>query len=219
MLRLVSLSSGSCGNAIYVEAGRTKLLVDAGTSLKYLGNHLRALGVALDEIDAVLVSHEHSDHIREAGVVSRRFGVKLMGNVATLDALPAGFGPTEIKVFPVGERFEIGDIEVEAVPHSHDCREPVGFVLYCEGKKVCVATDLGQVTAPVETAVAGADVIVLESNHDFKMLARGRYPRPLKARIAGDRGHLSNIVAGRTLARLAPGREQKDLLAPLSQGD
>lgn len=216
MLKLVSLSSGSCGNAIYLEAGRTKILIDAGTTLEYLGMNLANAGVRIDDLDAVLLTHEHSDHIRCAGSLSRRFGTKIMGNADTLDALPPAFGRANVRAFPVGEPFELRDIEIEAVPHSHDCRAPVGFVLRCEGKKICIATDLGRVTKPVEAALADADVIVLESNHDFGMLSRGRYPGRLKARIAGERGHLSNVAAGRALARLATGREQKVLLAHLS---
>lgn len=216
-MRLVSLSSGSCGNAIYIEAGRTKILVDAGTTVRYLGKHLQAIGVALDDLDAVLITHEHSDHIRSAAAVSRLHGAMVLANEETLDALPLDFQKAKVRVFPMGERFAVGDLEVEAVPQSHDCRSPVGFALFHGGKKICVATDLGRVTAPVAKALAGADVIVLESNHDFKMLAHGRYPPRLKARIAGDRGHLSNIAAGRTLSELASGREQKVLLAHLSQ--
>lgn len=191
-------------------------MVDAGTTLNYLGIHLAELDVNIEDLDAILLTHEHSDHIRCAGALSRRFGTKVMGNPDTLDALPPSFGRANIRAFPVAGRFEVGDVEVEAVPHSHDCRAPVGFVLRYGGKKICVATDLGQVTHPVETALKGADIIVLESNHDFKMLAHGRYPGRLKARIAGDRGHLSNTTAARTLARLATGAEQKVLLAHLS---
>lgn len=217
MLRLVSLSSGSCGNAIYIEAGETKILVDAGTTLDYLGRQLQAFNVKLDELDAVLLTHEHSDHIRSAPSLSRRYGVKVFANAATLDVLPADFGRADVRAFPMGARFAVGEIEVEAVPQSHDCRSPVGFILRHGEKKVCVATDLGRITRAVVDALTDADIIVLESNHDFKMLANGRYPRHLKARIAGDRGHLSNSVAGQALARLASGREQKVLLAHLSE--
>src|SRR3989304_769550 len=104
MLRLISLSSGSCGNAIYIEAGRTKLLVDAGTTLDYLGKRLAELGVKIEDLDAVLLTHEHSDHIRSAGAVSRRYGTKVMGNAATLDALPPPFGRADTLAFPVGGR-------------------------------------------------------------------------------------------------------------------
>ncbi len=217
MIRLVSLSSGSCGNAIYIESARTKLLVDAGNSLKYIGKQLEAFGVRLSEIDAVLLTHEHHDHIKSAGSISRRFGTKVLANAKTLEALPTRFGQAEVRVFPDNASFEIGDFEIKSVPHSHDCRAPVGFVLHCQGKKICVATDLGRITPSVEEGLRGAHVIVLESNHDPKMLADGRYPVRLKARVAGDQGHLSNSAAGKTLARLATGDKQKVLLAHLSE--
>ena len=216
MLKLVSLSSGSCGNAVFIENGRTKLLVDAGTTLNYLGTALNDLGTRLDEIDAILLTHEHGDHIRSAAAVSRRFGVPIYGNEATLDALPAAFQSAHVRVFPTGRTFEVGDLAVEAVPHSHDCREPVGFVICNADRKITIATDLGIVTPEVRAALTGADAVMLEANHDFEMLARGRYPGYLKKRIAGERGHLSNTAAGEILAKTASGKEQKVLLAHLS---
>jgi phosphoribosyl 1,2-cyclic phosphodiesterase len=217
MLKLASLSSGSCGNAILVATGKTKILVDAGTTLNYLGSSLGGIDIRLDEIDAILLTHEHTDHIRSAAAVSRRFGVPVYGNELTLDALPANFHAAEVRVFPTGRTFEIGDLAVEAVPHSHDCREPVGFVLYHQERKACIATDLGYVTDEVRAALTGADLIMLEANHDLEMLARSRYPRFVKTRIAGECGHLSNIAAGNILATTASGRAQKVLLAHLSK--
>jgi phosphoribosyl 1,2-cyclic phosphodiesterase len=217
MLRLVSLSSGSCGNAIYIEAEHTKILIDAGTPLKYLGSQLERLAVRLDQIDAVLLTHEHSDHIRSAAALSRRFDVPVWANAATLDALPVGFMGARVRVFPVDQPFAVGDFEARAVPQLHDCQAPVGFVLRHGGKQISVATDLGAVTPSVQAALAGADILVIESNHDDEMLNRGRYPAWLKARIAGRLGHLSNLHAGRTLAETASGREQKVLLAHLSR--
>ncbi len=217
MLKLVSLSSGSCGNAILIEAGKTKLLVDAGTTLNYLGTTLGDLGIRLNQIDAILLTHEHGDHIRSAASVSRRFGVPVYGNAATLDVLPSTFQRALVKVFPMGRSFEVGEFAIEAVPHSHDCREPVGFVMHYKGRKICIATDLGCITDEVRAALIDADIIVLEANHDIKMLSRSRYPRHLKARITSNRGHLSNVAAGNILAKIASGREQKILLAHLSQ--
>lgn len=220
MIRLVSLSSGSCGNAVYIESARTKILIDAGTTIKYLGEHLAALGTKIDEIEAILLTHEHSDHIRSAHSLSRKYGIKILANADTLDALPTRFGVANIRVFPGGgDSFQVGDFEVQAVPHSHDCRSPVGFVLKHNKKKICIATDLGCVTSLVEDGLRGAHIVVLESNHDFSMLAEGHYPPRLKARISSKVGHLSNTMAGRTLARLATGKPQKVLLAHLSQSN
>ncbi len=216
MVKLVSLSSGSCGNVIFIEAGRTKVLIDAGTALNYMGRQLGLMGVKFEEIDAILLTHEHSDHIRSAAAVSRRFGVEVFGNAETLDALPAGFQRAHVRVFPTDHPFELGALTIKAIPHSHDSRAPVGFCVMYRDKKVCVATDLGRVTPVVKDALADADAIVIEANHDMEMLATGRYPRRLKDRIAGTRGHLSNVTAARTLAEVATGREQKVLLAHLS---
>ncbi len=216
MLKLVSLSSGSCGNAAFIENGRTKLLVDAGTTLNYLGTVLNDLGTRLDELDAILLTHEHGDHIKSAAAVSRRFGVPIYGNEATLDALPAAFQSAHVRAFQTGRTFEVGGLAVEAVPHSHDCREPVGFIICNADRKITIATDLGVITPEVRAALTGADAIMLEANHDFKMLARSRYPGYLKKRIAGEQGHLSNVAAGEVLAKTASGKEQKVLLAHLS---
>ncbi len=217
MLKLVSLSSGSCGNAAFIENGRTKLLVDAGTTLNYLGTALNDLGTRLEEIDAVLLTHEHGDHIKSAAALSRRFGIPVYGNEATLDALPATFQSADVRVFETGRTFEVGDLAIEAVPHSHDCSEPVGFIVCHEDRKIAIATDLGVVTPEVRAALTGADAIMLEANHDFKMLARSRYPAFLKKRISGEHGHLSNVAAGEILAMTASGKEQKVLLAHLSE--
>jgi phosphoribosyl 1,2-cyclic phosphodiesterase len=218
MLRLVSLSSGSCGNAIYIESKDTKVLIDAGTPLNYLGARLRdLLALRLDQIDAVLLTHEHSDHIRSAAAISRRFAVPVWANAATLDALPAVFRGAHVRVFPVDEPFAVGSFEVRAVPQLHDCQAPVGFMLRRAGKQISLATDLGAVTPSVRAALSGADILVIESNHDDEMLKRSRYPAWLKARIAGRLGHLSNVHAGRTLAETASGREQSVLLAHLSR--
>ena len=216
MIKLCSLSSGSCGNAIYIEAGNTKLLVDAGLSLTALNAGLKAVNAELSEITAVLITHEHSDHISGIRTLSRRLNLPIYANSPTIDAAPSLFANANLRVFPVGKYFHIGELDIQAFPTSHDCRAPVGFCFYYKRQKIGVATDLGTVTTVVLEALVGFDALLLEANHDEKMLASGRYPAFLKQRIQGEFGHLSNRAAASVLTRLASSRPQKVLLGHLS---
>ena len=205
-MRFASLGSGSRGNATLVEAGDTCLLIDCGFTLRELERRLAALGRAVDRITAVLVTHEHTDHVRGVAAVARRHGVAVRSTRGTargagLAELP-GWGPFDSHA----DSFRIGDIEVRPYAVPHDAREPCQFVLAAGRRRLGILTDAGRVTPHVEASLAAVDALLIECNHDAGMLATGPYPPALRARVGGPLGHLSNRQAAELLARLECGR-------------
>lgn len=218
-LRVVALGSGSRGNAVFVEAGRARLLVDAGLSARALTERLGAIGVAPRSLDAVLLSHEHQDHARGAERFSNRHRVPLACSHETLEALDRS--PQHFAAWrPLEEGgTDFGDLRVEAFDVPHDAARPVGFVLHGEGQRVGVVTDLGHATTLVVERLRGCDVLLIESNHDADMLRRGPYPWHLKQRVSGRMGHLSNADAARLLEASADERCRAVVLLHLSENN
>lgn len=214
-----SLASGSSGNAILVRAGGTTLLIDAGFTGKELARRLRALGVFPGDLAAILVTHEHSDHIGGAAGLSRLYKAPVVANRATLGTLRVA--RTVTRTLPTGETMRIGTIAVTSFSTPHDARDPVGYTLEHEGWRMFVATDLGFDAPELDAHIAASDLIVLEANHDVETLrANDRYPWHLKNRILGDKGHLSNTQTARLLDRALarePGRRRWLWLAHLSE--
>ncbi len=202
------LRSGSSGNAVYIQAGDTAVLVDAGLSGRTVEQALREICASAESLSAILVSHEHSDHIKGVGVLSRRWDLPVYATEDTWAAMEDKPGATGIalknrRTFAAGEDFYIRDLAVSPFSIPHDAADPVGFALLNGGKKVCVATDLGHIAQGWMHAVSGADLLLLEANHDPDLLrASARYPERLKRRILGNRGHLSNADCGEALVRL-----------------
>lgn len=197
MLRLCSLYSGSSGNCIFVEDGQTRLLVDCGVSGKKIEQALSSQGIDLKSINAVLVTHEHSDHVQSVGIIHRKSGADIYANEGTFRAFEGSIGrydEASVKIFD--GKFNIGDIEITPFSIPHDAADPVGYTFSDGIKKLSVCTDIGYVTEEVSKNVMGSDVILLEANHDVEMLKSGPYPYPLKKRILSDKGHLSNENAG-----------------------
>jgi len=222
MFTLVSLFSGSSGNAIFISGNNTKILVDAGLSGTKIERALSSIGEDICNIQAILISHEHMDHIMGAGVLARRFGIPIYANKNTWNAMAniiniRKLHPNCIRVFDTGDIFSIGDIEIHTFRIPHDAAEPVGFNFLCNGKKLTVATDMGHINSNLLSNLEGSDMILIESNHDIEMLKMGRYPWPLKRRIMGDRGHLCNDVAAQVVAYLASMGTKKFLLGHLSK--
>lgn len=218
MVTISSFTSGSCGNAFYLDTGNTKVLVDAGLPFKYLKAGLKTVGARVEELAAVLITHEHSDHISALPIISRRLPrLPVYISVQLAAARPALFTDANLRVFPVGDFFTVGDLEVQAFDVSHDSAATVGFSFYYGRHKICLATDLGEVTPKVIEALSGYDALLLEANHDEKMLKEGRYPYFLKKRISGRYGHLSNNDAAALLLRLINGRAQHVLLGHMSE--
>jgi len=221
VIRFRSIGSGSGGNATVVEASSgittTRLLVDAGFSLKELDLRLARAGLAASDLDAVFVTHEHGDHIGCALALAEREQLPLWMSRGTWRAT-GGFGaPATLRFARDAEPIAIGDIEVHPFTVAHDAAEPLQLRCGDGGLRLVVLTDLGSITAHMIDNVAGCDAIVLECNHDAAMLASSRYPPSLKARIGGRFGHLSNATAAEILARCASARLQHVVAAHLSR--
>ena len=201
MLTLTTLASGSSGNCLLLSAGETHLLVDAGISCRRICRSLRDLGVDPSALSGVLVTHEHTDHIAGLATLTKQFRLPVYASPGTGRHLCYRIAALEDLVRPVapGDSLNIGPFGVETFPTSHDAAQPMGFALTHGGRKAAVVTDLGYVTDEVRSGVQGAHLLVCEANHDVDWLESGSYPYYLKARILGNKGHLSN-EAGAALA-------------------
>ncbi|GIW48598.1 MAG: MBL fold metallo-hydrolase [Caloramator sp.] len=215
-----SLYSGSSGNSIYVGNERTKILVDAGLSGKKIQEGLLDIGVNPNEINAILITHEHDDHIKAAGILSRRFNIPIYANADTWSAMESQIGDVKeenIKVFSSYYPFEIGDITVIPFKIPHDASNPCGYSFIERNKKISIATDIGHASKEVKENIKDSDLILLESNHDVEMLKVGPYPYYLKRRVLSDVGHLSNEDCGRTIVDILNSRIKRIILGHLSK--
>ena len=203
-MKLCSIASGSSGNCIYVGSDDTNILIDVGISKKRIEEGLSEIGIACESLDAILITHEHSDHIQGLGVFSRKYKVPVYATAGTirgienyknLGKMPEGL----LHVIKVDETFSIGNLEVHPFSISHDALEPSGFRVEQDGKTIAVATDLGIYNEYTVENLKDVNALVLEANHDIHMLEVGPYPYPLKRRVMGDQGHLSNELSGRLL--------------------
>lgn len=201
-MKVCVLASGSRGNCILVQTGATRILIDAGLSARQTDRRLGQLGLKGEDIDGVLIGHEHGDHIRGLEVLARKWSFPVFMNRATADAVVEQTSLTgKIRIFTNGQSWTLGDLGIEAFPVYHDAQDPVGFSIRHEGIKLVVATDLGMASRVVRQACRGARVIILEANHDRSLLVEGSRPWSLKQRIKSSRGHLSNEEAGELLSR------------------
>lgn len=219
-MRFSVLASGSTGNAIYVGTDRTSVLIDVGITGKQADASLKEIGVNPTEIKAILVTHEHVDHIKGIGVFARKYGIPIFANQKTWSALDGQIGtikPEQQLCFEIGEKKELEDLGIESFGISHDAVEPMGFCFYHGQKKLSVATDLGYVSSKIKETIRGADAYVFESNHDVEMLRMSHYPWSIKRRILSDVGHLSNETAGEALTDLLQGQAERVYLAHLSK--
>ncbi len=211
------LGSGSRGNALFVSDGATSLLVDAGLSARDTARRLASRGLALEGIQALLLTHEHSDHTRGVERLVRRRRMPVYLTAGTWKAAPELRDLPEVFPIACGRPLRIGTLTVEPFAVSHDAREPAGFAITAAAGRVGIATDLGCATDEVREHLRGCRLLVLEANHDPEMLRAGPYPPFLKQRIAGGRGHLANGETGRLLAALIHGGLEQVILAHLSR--
>ena len=214
------LYSGSSGNALFCQYGNTQLLIDAGKSGKTIEDALASIGTDIRDIDGVLITHEHSDHIQGAGVLARKYHLPLYATRETWNAMDGKVGkipPDRMRFIEAGKDFWLGDIGVSPFSIPHDAADPVGFRLYGGNLSISTATDLGFFSAEVFSRIAGSTLVLLESNHDPDMLkANPHYSAALKARILGDHGHLSNGACAEALLRLVGAGTADIILGHLS---
>jgi phosphoribosyl 1,2-cyclic phosphodiesterase len=219
-LRYSVLASGSTGNATYVCTDKTRLLVDAGLTGKQMEQLFQTIGEDPRQLDAILVTHEHSDHIKGLGVFARRYHIPIYANAKTWQEIDRLCGKidTELKFhFERNEQKCFADLEVISYGVSHDAVEPMAFCFHHGNKKLSLSTDMGYVSEKIKGTLVDSDVIIFEANHDIEMLRMSRYPWNIKRRILSDTGHLSNEAAGEALADMINDRTKKVYLAHLSQ--
>lgn len=198
------LASGSKGNCIYIGSNKTKILVDAGISTKAIRNHLDSLGVDISEIQAVLVTHDHTDHIMGLKVLCSKYGIPVFANSETAKGIVNTFHDCpKFKIFSTGEPFEFGDLEIHPFSIQHDTLDPVGFVIHTDEQKIGICADLGHATTLVQNKLKGCDYLYLEANHEPSMVHASPRPMIYKQRVLSRTGHLSNEACGLLLAEVA----------------
>ncbi len=202
-MRLISLQSGSNGNCIYVEAGKQCLLFDAGISGKTAVSRLAGHGRDIRNVDGLFISHDHRDHVISLGIFQRKFSLPAMVSHRTIEAAQrrCELGKLgDIRPFEPGEHIQVGSVKVETIPTLHDGVDGCGFVIDTGSKRLGILTDLGSAFDGLAELLTTLDAVLLESNYDEQMLAEGPYPEPLKQRIMGPGGHISNREAGELIA-------------------
>ncbi|MDR3419598.1 MAG: MBL fold metallo-hydrolase [Nevskia sp.] len=216
MIRFAYLGSGSKGNAAVVSTGGTTILLDCGLGLRETEQRLERLGLRAEELSGILVTHEHADHIAGVAPLAQRYRLPVWitaGSVAGWKEPPREL----IRRINPHDPFRIGELQVRPYPVPHDAREPCQFVFGDGRFRLGVLTDAGSVTAHMRRVLSGCDALLLEFNHELEMLRQGPYPPPLKRRVAGDHGHLSNAQAADLLASLDRSRLQHLVLTHISE--
>lgn len=219
-LQISILASGSSGNSIYIESAKTKLLVDCGLTGKKTTELLSQIDRSPEELDAILVSHEHTDHVHGVGVMSRRHNIDIYANRKTWSAMDNRIGKikTEHKnLFGVDELKTIGDIDIQSFAVPHDAADPQFYTFHKNNKQFVILTDTGYVSDRMRDALRNADAYLMESNHDIGMLRMGNYPWSLKQRILSDKGHLSNEDGALALADMIGDNTKRVYLGHLSK--
>ncbi len=218
MILFGSLISGSSGNATILSDGKTTILTDCGISAKALGKTLTCVDIPIEAIDAILITHEHTDHTKGLGVLARKLGMPIYASRGTIASLPdTKFSDELLHPISDGCDFEIGSIGICPFSIPHDASEPLGYTYFCKGKKLALATDIGETNDKILSAVSGSDTVLLESNHDIQMLRYGSYPDYLKRRILGSKGHLSNEKAAEAAVKIAKTGTKNIILGHLSR--
>ncbi len=219
MFNYCNLYSGSSGNCSYIETDNTKILIDCGVSSKKIEEALNSIGVSLKEIDAILISHEHSDHIKGLPVICKNYHIPIYANNPTFTNINQNI-PDELKnKFNSNEKFEIKDTKIYPFSIPHDAAEPCGFNIFFDNKKFTIATDIGHIDNKILHNLDESDFLLLESNYEVNMLQCSRYPYPLKRRILGPNGHLSNDDAGLVVSELLKQGVNNIMLGHLSENN
>lgn len=220
MSKFCTLFSGSSGNCTFISDGKTNLLVDAGVSASRICAALAEIGYTPYDIDGILLTHEHRDHVAGVSILSRNYSIPVYANVGTMEktlAITGWIFDDYIHTFKSNEKFAVGDIEVFSFSIPHDTIDPVGYTFRFDGKYYSVATDIGHVTESILKHLCKSEAVLIESNHDVQMLKDGPYPYYLKQRILGERGHLSNENAAHLAAQLVKWGTKRIALGHLSE--
>ena len=222
MLNFCSLYSGSSGNSLFVETENTKILIDAGMSCKKIEEALHLIEVDPSSINAILVTHEHSDHVKGISTISKKFDIPVFATKETFEAMPSQtekLSQKNINFFNPSEKFYIDDLEILPFSIPHDAANPCGFnIIKDKTNQISIATDIGHMTKSIINHLEGSKFILLESNYDTEVLKCCSYPFNLKSRIASDTGHLSNTMAGKTISYLSKnGKLNTAMLGHLSK--
>ena len=206
-MRFMSIASGSSGNSYYVGTDKVSLLLDAGISMKRIDSGLGKLGLSLRDIDGVLITHEHIDHVKSLGSLARKYNIPIYATYDTIDGIMTvgSLGTFDYNLFKPLKNdcsFVLGDMNINVHPISHDASDPVCYSFENEGHKLSVATDMGKYDESLMDFLSESEAMLIEANHDIRMLEVGPYPYPLKQRILGDKGHLCNEAAGKLIREL-----------------
>ncbi len=220
MVKFCSLFSGSSGNCLFLGTEKTKILVDAGLSRKSIFNALESIDQSPGDLKGILITHEHTDHIRGAGIISRTLDIPVYATQGTWQGCLNVIGKIDEKnmiCIEAGKIFQIDDITVQPYCIPHDANDPVGFCLMSDNKKIAIATDIGKMTKSLLNIFNKSNLLFLESNHDIEMLKTGEYPYYLKQRILGDKGHLCNEIAAKTAVYMVKEGITRIVLGHLSE--
>lgn len=216
-MRVINLGSGSKGNCTLIEHGSTKLLVDAGLNLKDLEDRIKEVGVGLYEISAILVSHNHIDHIRSIVRISKKYKIPVYATRECFCDINLSKVESIYKKEIGLDDFYIGEIKILTFEVPHDALKTIGFIFYAGGNKVSLVTDVGRLEEVILRKMEGSNLVMIESNYDERMLEFGPYPYPLKRRIASNMGHLSNNDCARAVLRLSRSGTKYFMLMHLSE--
>lgn len=217
-IKFCSLYSGSSGNCQFIKSPCASILVDAGLSGKKIAQCMDTIGEEIKNIDAIFVTHEHIDHIQGAGILSRRFDIPIYANEATWNAMSKIVGDVkEHNIKIIDEYTEIKDLTVRAFDIFHDAVSPVGYNIFYKNKKISLVTDTGCIDGNIANSINDSDLILIESNHDEDMVLIGSYSWPLKRRVLGEFGHISNDTAGKVLSKIIRRGNEIVLLGHLSR--
>ena len=221
-MELFSIASGSSGNCICVGNDRSHVMIDAGVSGKRIEEGMNTYDYTTSDMDGILITHEHSDHIMGLGVIARKYGLPIYATKGTVDAIltSSSVGKIDTDLFHVieaGVEFAVGDLTIMPMSISHDAADPVAYLLTDGTRRIGVVTDLGVYNEEIIRQMQGLDAVLVEANHDINMLQVGSYPYPLKQRILGEKGHLSNEASGQLLGRILHDNMKHILLGHLSK--
>ena len=219
MFNFYSLYSGSSGNSLLVQTENTNVLIDAGVSSKKIETALNKLDLNPEKIDGILITHEHSDHVQGLGTFAKKYNLPVYVNQKTLDAMPKQKEKIEknVNLIKIEEKFEINDLQIKPFAIPHDAANPCGFNICKENNKISIATDIGHMTNGIIKNLEDSSFVLIEANYDPEVLMYSKYPYPLKNRIAGPTGHLSNQSAGKTISYLLKSGLKQAMLGHLSK--